>query len=970
MGRVVQEFLDNWGAGVVTTLPPDLIPPTASPRAWNTELTQAGGDRAIIRKRKGIIALLDDPLSGAAVLGQYYFRPKVNGVYTPIQLAYTADGCLWNIAGSVGTCLDVRLAQDTWPEFAQAQNLCFVVNGTDRYKVLDDGATIQNFGIDRPASAPSASAGAAGSMTGTYDLAFTYYNSATGHESSRSDTITVSGLTSKKINVTIPDYAGTAVPTVTATGGTTTTLADGSKLHTFTSGANFVVSGGSLTVEYLLVAGGGGGGAATNDQAAGGGAGGQVLAGTATLAAGTYAVTVGALGAGGTVAGTATGSTGGNSTFNGLTARGGSGGGGSETAGVSGYLGGGGGSDSGGLSGGTGSIYAGGDGGSNGGGGGAGAGGAGGDSPGFGVGGSGGTGVYSSITGTAVGYGGGGSGAGYADAGTVGDFGGGRGATYSGAGSAATALRGAGGGGGRFSSNGGNGSAGVVYLRYSDAPPVTLVPDEQVDTVRVHIRKQSTNAYLFRVNTGTGYDADTGGWPVGYGSVALDLTDAQLEALTELTPDISENDRPPAGITHLCWHNSRMFAADDTTLYYSKTAKPEAFDADFFEYINPNDGQEITAIKSIGGVLVIFKTHSIWGLFGDDPNNWYLRNLDPKTGCASARSIVTVEGKTYWWSEQGPWVWSEGSEPFPIGKELLQPTISTDALNPAAFDGVCAAVDNTNSRILFAVPSLSATRNDQILPFSYRLNRWEASKWDPMDTASLCDFVDADGFPFVALGNYAGELFRVSYGDVDGVDSGTMEGTFSFDATYALTITDAGAAFQTNLAERRVTVVDSNGIYVARRRIVSNTATSLTLDSALPLTLTQGQSYTYYVGGPDFQFDTRWATFDLPFYKKRFEYGFFEGLSGSGVTLDVELRFDYNPESGQIKRLTLTGLDTTWDASIWTDAVYGTAVRTTQRFRIGRTGRAWSLRLRNPAPNAPITVYKVGMQAETMTTKR
>lgn len=969
MGRVVQEFLDNWGAGVITTLPADGIPAHASPRAWNTELTQAAGDRASVRKRKGIVALLDNPLSAAALLAQFYFRPRVSGVYTPMQLAYAADGSLWKITGATGTSLTAALSQDAPPEFAQAQNLALLVNGVDRLKLLSDGTTVQNFGIARPLAAPTIAAGAAGAMTGTYDVAFTFYNMVTGHESSRSDTASVT-LSAKKLNVTIPGYVSTASPAITGSGGTLTTLGDSSRLHAFTAGGTFTVTGGDLTVEYLVVAGGAGGGAATDANAAGGGAGGQVLAGSATLAAGTYAITVGAAGAGGTVAGTATGATGGNATFNGLTARGGSGGGGSETDGVSGYLGGGGGA-TGPSNGGTGSVFNGGYGGSGGGGGGAGTAAAGGNGPNFNIGGDGGAGVYSSITGSAVGYGGGGSGAAYAAPGTA-SHGGGIGASYYGPGGAATALSGAGGGGGRFSNPGGAGAAGVVYLRYSAIPSAATekVPDPQVDTVRVHIRKQATNAYLFRLNTGTGYNVTTGGWSVAYGSVALDLTDAQLEAMTALTPSTSENDRPPAGVTHLCWHNSRMFAADTTTLYYSKVALPEAFDANFFEYINPNDGQEITALKSIGGVLIIFKTHSIWGLFGDDPNNWYLRNLDPQTGCAAARSIVTVEGKTYWWSEQGPWMWTEGSDPFPLGKELIQPTVSPEHLSAAYASEVVAAVDVVTSRILFAVPTVGQTRNDRILPYNYRLGRWEASLWDPMDAASLCAFVDDDEFPFICLGNYAGELFRMSQGDTDGVDSGTVAGVFVPTASSALGITDSGAAFQANLAERRVTVVDSDGVYVGRRRIVSNTATTLVLASVLT-GLTADATYTYHVGGPDFQFDTRWATFDAPFDKKRFEYGFFEGLSAAGTVLAMDLRFDYNPEAGQTRFLTLTGASTTWDAPIWdTAGAYGTSVRITERFRIGRTGRAWSLRLRNAAADTPITLYKLGMQAEMMTTNR
>jgi hypothetical protein len=116
-------------------------------------------------------------------------------------------------------------------------------------------------------------------------------------------------------------YSGTAwgkISAVSATGGTPTTYS-GYKVHTFLladSGSDFVVSGGTLTCDILIVAGGGGGGAYA---AAGGGAGGVVVASNTPTAAGTYTVTVGAGGSGGTRADSATftdSTNGGNSSVN------------------------------------------------------------------------------------------------------------------------------------------------------------------------------------------------------------------------------------------------------------------------------------------------------------------------------------------------------------------------------------------------------------------------------------------------------------------------------------------------------------------------------------------------------------------------------------------------------------------------------------------------------------------------------
>jgi len=86
-----------------------------------------------------------------------------------------------------------------------------------------------------------------------------------------------------------------AAPSVSATGGTETTIGESGisyKVHTFTTGGTFTVTNGG-NVEYLVVGGGGGGG---TTNGGGGGAGG-FREGTFTASSTTYSVVVGSGGA-------------------------------------------------------------------------------------------------------------------------------------------------------------------------------------------------------------------------------------------------------------------------------------------------------------------------------------------------------------------------------------------------------------------------------------------------------------------------------------------------------------------------------------------------------------------------------------------------------------------------------------------------------------------------------------------------
>ena len=707
MGSVLIEAIEDWSEGVVTSARPDELPKNAASRGWNSAFKSLAPGKTVIGTRKGLSTMNATAITAnAPIIGQYHFQPRntATGVLESIHLLLTSTGRLERLASGTLTNLSTSFdATDAlFPDFETANNLCFISNGTDSFKVTPTPA-VQIFGIAAP-SAPTAVAFGAGVMTGDYEVALTYYNSTTGHESSLSPATTVT-LAAQQLRVTIPNAA-----------------------------------------------------------------------------------------------------------------------------------------------------------------------------------------------------------------------------------------------------------------------------DAQVDYVRIHIRLGTLSAYFFRVVSGTGYNSTHGGWIDNYGTVDLNLSDSDLTNLIILSPDEDENDPPPTDLRFLCWHQTRMFGSNGKTLRYTKLGLPESWDPDLEEPINEDDGQTVTGLHTVGGVLLIFKTRSVYGLFGDDPNSWYLRQLDADTGCTSHRSILTIEGKTYWWSLRGPMQLGgdgTGDAPIAIGHELLAPTIAPDALAYGEFDSVCAAADFVNQRVLFAVASFGSTVNDTILPFSYRLSRWEASKWDPLNVASFGQLIDSTGITFVSLGSYQGQAFQMDSGTNDGVPSGTTTGTFTASGTSVTVLTDGAATFNTTggaLRERKVTLVDPNGAWIGRGTIASNTATALTLSAAIS-GLTNGTIYTYYIGGPDFQWDVRWSDFDMPFHKKRFEYLWLQGLAATSTTLHVDLAFDWNPNYGQSRTVSMAGTSTTWDATVWTHASYTTSLVKHHRVRVGRTGRVWKARLRLHIPDKPVTIVKVGAQAEQMTTK-
>jgi len=496
-------------------------------------------------------------------------------------------------------------------------------------------------------------------------------------------------------------------------------------------------------------------------------------------------------------------------------------------------------------------------------------------------------------------------------------------------------------------------TATATVTATSDKIDVTAVPvssDAQVTHRYIYVRNTATMSVFYRAGTIADNTSTT---------ITLDFTDASL--ITQ-APDTAENDPPPATIRYLERHQSRLFAADDTKLYYSKIEKPEAFDPESYEPINPNDGQRITGIIAAFECLIIFKTKSVYGLFGE-PGNWELRILVPDTGCESFRTIVAAEGALYWLSSTGLIRMASLGQVEALGQIFLARTFSPDSLNIAYFGGACATVDSINAQILVSVPEVLQTRNTRIIPFNYHVGRFCSSKWDPFDVASMAVIDDETSIrPWVYFGGYEGQVFKFGTGYLDGVDEDTTyEGTLTSSGS-TTTFSDSTATFDTTgggLVERTVIFIGPVNETV-RRRITANTATQLTITPAA-LTVTTG--WTYVIGSPDWQWETGWLLAQPRFWKKRFKHAY--ALLDANATIYIDTFLEFASSSSQTLSFSASSGGALWGAFLWGIDVWGSSRPLAHaRLRIGRTASAIKLRIRSRSPIQEITCYALGVAGE------
>lgn len=161
--------------------------------AWNANLGLSGG----YEKRDGHSDQLGTAWGSRSITaGIEYRTPAI----TARKVLFGTDGTSnggrigWD-DGGVMTDILTGLAGTVRPSFVQLNRLLLFVNGTDA-PVIYDGSATRQMGITAPTNAPVLAAGTAGSLAnGSYGVAYTYYNSQTGAESSPSPlaTITLAG---------------------------------------------------------------------------------------------------------------------------------------------------------------------------------------------------------------------------------------------------------------------------------------------------------------------------------------------------------------------------------------------------------------------------------------------------------------------------------------------------------------------------------------------------------------------------------------------------------------------------------------------------------------------------------------------------------------------------------------------------------------------------------------------------------
>lgn len=116
-------------------------------------------------------------------------------------------------------------------------------------------------------------------------------------------------------------------------------------------------------------------------------------------------------------------------------------------------------------------------------------------------------------------------------------------------------------------------------------------------------------------------------------------------------------DPPPAGNKYVEQFKNRLWLAGDTTnprrLVFSEYFEPEAFPTTFFVDLPMTPGDEITGLKVLGDVLVVYGHNTPFLVIGETPFDFTVKRSFAQTGTESIRTVVLVENAHIYLSRFG-----------------------------------------------------------------------------------------------------------------------------------------------------------------------------------------------------------------------------------------------------------------------------------------------------------------------------
>lgn len=195
------------------------------------------------------------------------------------------------------------------------------------------------------------------------------------------------------------------------------------------------------------------------------------------------------------------------------------------------------------------------------------------------------------------------------------------------------------------------------------------------------------------------------------------------------------------------------FSTVPSTVWFSDIAEPEGYAPDFNFEVRTNDGDYITAMRAYSTQLYVFKQKSFHILTGDNPQNFFLKEVSDQYGCVNHRSTIIYDDILLFLDRKGVVMWNGSG--LTVISTKIQPTFDKMNYN-AALTEACMVHDKLRNQILVSIPINGSATNNITIVYDYLVGAW--TKYDGVNISALAQIQGRNNTKNAFYGDYSGRV--------------------------------------------------------------------------------------------------------------------------------------------------------------------------------------------------------------------
>jgi hypothetical protein len=392
---------------------------------------------------------------------------------------------------------------------------------------------------------------------------------------------------------------------------------------------------------------------------------------------------------------------------------------------------------------------------------------------------------------------------------------------------------------------------------------------------------------------------------------------------------------------------------------------PHRFTETFYIGGSDSDG-EVQGQMILNNNIFYYTERAIWRFIPGIGDVNDLEKVNNNIGLYAPRSLVSTGNLHIFLSERGVFAF-DGAKIMHLSDKVDNDLLFNST--QGQLQNAVAEFDYENNQYKLYVPGQGSNRNDRGYSYDLRLKAWQPPITG-RQISTLSHFTDSNGRVRLIYGDYLGYVYRDGAGVNDGISSDKGQNHYATTSTLSIVTLTSGTFPTANdgLGGVVFNVISGTGENQARR-ILSNTSSTITLETPLSLALDSTSLFT--VGA----IDSFWKSKDYDFVghdiTKLFRHITVRMREEGNFNLNVQYIIDFKKLTiATIKKILMFIDGWVWGISVWGTGRWGRRPNIKKRFSLRGTnsqslnGTHMALKFSNRRANEEYRITGIDLEFE------